>query len=178
MREIYQKNFVLLAAIFLVLTYIGNNLESGETKHTSPNKAQPLKRTESAPSEEIQIVVSKQDAQGVTPQQMDLNFLKNLELYILERTKIKTKEYLTEKGYPDEKLDINSEATFVETGSLKFAVIRLKGSDFSNSVMVVGIIGNELKRVLCARNSGGIIPITYGVCADKIKEVFGRKIGE
>lgn len=106
-----------------------------------------------------------------------MNFLKNLEAYTVERVKVKTKEYLVSQGHPNADVHFTSEATYVESGPVKLAVIRLRASEGSNQVFIAGIIGNELKRVACVRNSTETIPISYGVCAEKIKEVFGTKIG-
>lgn len=141
-----------------------NDRESGNALSLSANQ-------------EIQVVVSSQDSQGVTQQDFDLNGLKNLEAYTLERVKIKTKEYLVSQGYPNADVAFTSEATYVESGPMKLAVIRIRASEGSNQVFVAGIIGSELKRVGCARNSTETIPISYGVCAEKIHEVFGVKIG-
>jgi hypothetical protein len=128
-------------------------------------------------SKEMRVVVSSQDSGGVTQNDFDLNFLNNLEAYTVERTKQKTKEILASRGYPKEKIDVTSEANYVESGPMKLAVIRMLSSDGSSTVLIHGIIGNELKRIFCGKISTERIPITYGTCADKIKEVFGIKIG-
>ena len=125
----------------------------------------------------MRIVVSSQDSDGVTQKDWDLNFLNNLETYTSERIKQITKENLASRGYPNVKIDIFSEATYVEIDKMKLAVIRLRGSDDSSMAFIHGIIGNELKRVFCGRTSKERIPTTYGACADKIEEVFGIKTG-
>jgi len=122
-------------------------------------------------------VVASQDAEGVTQKDLNLNFLKRFETLVVRRTKVNARKYLVSQGYPNAKIDISSESTYVYSGSIKLIVIRLSGSDGSNQVFITGIIGNEFKRVVCVRDSKKRIPITSGVCADKIKEVFGTKIG-
>jgi hypothetical protein len=126
-----------------------------------------------AADQSIRVIASSQDAEGVTQKNLDMNFLKKLEAYTVERIRTKIRELPNSP-----QIDITSEATYVESGPMKFAVIRLRGSDSSNQIFIHGIVGNELKRVACLRNSTEAIPISYGVCADKIKEVFGATIGE
>ena len=103
--------------------------------------------------------------------------LLNVPIQHTKGIKQKTKERLASQGYPNAEIDISSEATYVESGSMKLAVIRFfLSSDGSSAVFVHGIIGNELKRIGCVKISNERIPISYGTCADKIKEVFGIKI--
>ncbi len=103
--------------------------------------------------------------------------MKNLEAYTVERVKVKTKEYLVSQGYPDTEVNLNSEATYVESGPMKLAVIRLGPSGKANQVFIAGLVGSELKRVVCVTEAQQSIPISYGKCSEKIKEVFGVKIG-
>ena len=115
-------------------------------------------------SEEIRVVVSSQDAEGLTRRNFDMTFLKNLEAYTVAGVKTKSKEYFASQGHPNTEMNFTSEANYVESGQTKFAVIRLRGSDGSKVVSIAGIIGKEFKRVTCVRNSGETIPISYGVC--------------
>jgi hypothetical protein len=161
-------------ALFVLAIPVFNQLagDFGRSVAQHANEKEALSSPAQASDQGIRIIVSSQDAEGVTQQNLDINFLKNLEAYTVERVKAKIRE-LPNSPY----IDITSEATYVESGSMKFAVIRLRGSDDSNQIIVHGIIGKELKRVACLRKSTEAIPISYGECAEKIKEVFGTKIG-
>lgn len=157
------------------MNYVGGYLGKSTAQHI--NEREAASASKPSANQEIGVVVSSQDSEGVTQQNFDLNFLKNLEIYTVERVKIKTKEYLASQGYPNADVNFTSEATYVESGPMKLAVIRLR-AEGSNQVFIAGIIGKELKRVACVKNSTETIPISYGVCGEKIKEVFGVKIGE
>ncbi|MEO8600351.1 MAG: hypothetical protein ABI656_11035, partial [bacterium] len=144
----------------------------GKSAAQNVNQQESLHSLAQSPNQEIRTFVSSQDAESVTQKNLDIDFLKNLEAYTVGRVKTKIRELPNSP-----KIDITSEATYVESGPMKLAIIRLRGSDSSNQVFVLGIMGKELKRVICIRNSTETIPVSYGVCADKIKEVFGTKFG-
>lgn len=175
MKQFNWKHLVLLVLAIPVVNQLAGYLGKSAAQHVNEREAVSLPPKTS--NQEIRVVVSSQDSEGVTQQNFDMNFLKNLGAYTVQRVKVKAKEFLESQGHPNAQLDISSEATYVESGPMKLAVIRLRGSDGSNQVFVAGIIGNELKRVTCVRNSTETIPISYGVCAEKIKEVFGTRIG-
>lgn len=125
---------------------------------------------------EIRTLVSSQDAEGITQTQMNLDFLKNIEAYTVERATVKAKEYLQKAGYPDASVHYASEATYVESGSIKLGIIRASSKGV-RQIVVFGIVGSEFKRVLCYRKSEEAIPVSYGACAEKIKDVYGVSLG-
>ena len=175
MKQWNWKYIILFLLAIPVVNQVAGYLGRSAAQHVNEREAA------SAPplsaNQEIRVVVSGQDSEGATQQNFDLNFLKTMEAYTIERVKIKTKEYLASQGYQNAEVHFTSEATYVESGPVKLAVIRLRASEGSNQVLIAGIIGNELKRIVCVRNSTETIPISYGVCAEKINEVFGVKIG-
>lgn len=178
MNQRNWKYIILFLLAIPVVNYVAGYL--GKSMAQYVNKQEEAKPQQPNANQEIRVLVSSQDSEGITQQNFDLNFLKNLEAYTVERVKVKTKEYLVSQGHPNAVVNFTSEATYVESGHMKLAVIRLRaseGSEGSNQVLIFGIIGNELKKIACIRNSTETIPISYGVCADKIKEVFGVKIG-
>ena len=85
---------------------------------------------------------------------------------------------LESKGMSVKNLNIQSESVYVESNGKRFAVIRCKGPDKLISVLVLGFAGNEVKRVMCLSETSDTIPISYGVCGEKIKEVFGVSMGQ
>lgn len=181
MKQWNWKHIILFLLAIPVVNQGAGYLGKRAAQHV--NKREAASALQPSTNQEIRVTVSSQDSEGVTQQNFDLNFLKNLETYTVEGVKVKTKEYLVSQGYPNadvNNVNLTSEATYVESGPMKLAVIRLrasKGSEGSNQVLIVGTIGNELKQIVCVRNSTETIPISCGVCAEKIKEVFGVKIG-
>jgi hypothetical protein len=87
-------------------------------------------------------------------------------------------KFLASQGYAKVEIKLSSDATYVETENRKLAVIRISTENGQNSVIVAGIVGNELKRVQCLTVSAKKIAITRGVCGDKVREVFGVNFGQ
>lgn len=143
-----------------------------------PTPQQGTGQRRAAAAKEIRIVVSSQDSEGFSASDFNMNFLGNLENHAVENIKAKAKKARAEAGYTGPDLTIASEANYVEAGKTKLAVIRLSGSDGSFSVILLGITGNEAKRVACTWALPDPIPITRGACGEKVKEVFGSMIGE
>lgn len=170
MKQFDWKYLVLFVLAIPVVNQLASYLGTSAAQHM--NEREQVSRPVQVAEQSIRVIASSQDAEGVTQKHLDMNFLKNLEAYTVERIRTKIRELPNSP-----QIDITSEATYVESGPMKFAVIRLRGSDNSNQIFIHGIVGNDLKRVACLRNSTEAIPISYGVCADKIKEVFGTKIG-
>lgn len=129
-----------------------------------------------APAQNIQTMVSSEDADGVTQEKMDLDFLKRLETYTVERVTILNKEKLASAGYPNVDVHYISEAIYIESDPMKLAVIRLQGEGV-RQVFIAGIVDKEFKRVLCARASEDSIPLGSGPCSEKISDVFGVSLG-
>lgn len=170
MKQFDWKYLVLFVLAIPIVNQLASYFGTSAAQHV--NEKEALSAPAQAAGQDIRVIVSSQDAEGVTQKNLDINFLKNLEAYTVERVRAKIRELPNSP-----QIDITSEATYVESGPMKFAVIRLRGSDSSNQVFVLGIMDKELKRVACLRNSTETIPISYGVCAERIKEVFGTKIG-
>lgn len=168
------KYILLLILAIPVAKHLGSYIGEGAAK------LRPISTQDASHDRGVRVLVASQDAEGVTQRDLDLEALKNLEVYSVKQSEKKTKEYLAVQGYPDAVVSFTSGATYVESGSMKLAVIRIRGSVASNEmygVEIYGIVGNEFKRILCIRESAEAIPISYGVCADKIQEVFGVRIG-
>ena len=121
---------------------------------------------------ELTVLVSRQDSEGVTQDQMDLEFLANLEKYTLERVKTIVADHYESRGEKPPSLGIKPESNYIELGDSKLAILRFFEGEKSNSVYVFGIIGNEMVRVLCASKSKYRVEITTGECGAKISEVF------
>lgn len=109
----------------------------------------------------------------MTQAQWDQQFLNYLESYTRGRITTLANERLAASGQPTAKAIFQSHAVYIESGKRKLAVIRIKGNDNSSHVFVHGIVDDQLKRVACSRSGPEQIPVTYGVCGDKVKEIFG-----
>lgn len=175
MKDFNWKHLVLLLLAIPIINQLAGYL--GRSAGQQANKIEAANSPPPPPKQDIRVAASTQDSEGVTQQNFDLQFLKSLEAYTVERVTLKAKEFLASQGHANTQLNISSEAIYAESGPMKLAVIRLRGSDGSNQIFITGIVGNELKRVACIRNSTETIPISYGICAEKINEVFGIKIG-
>jgi hypothetical protein len=162
--------------LLLLVGIVGIQQVAGYLGKTS---AERVNRTEAAANkQEIRVLVSRQDAEGVTQKDFSLEFLKVLETYSVERVKKLTTDNLAAQGLPPTAMNHTAESNYVEIEGLKLAVIRIR-SDYAFAVTVMGIVGKELIRVNCLRAgpSPESIPIASGQCAEKINEVFKIKIG-
>lgn len=169
----WKTVLLLLLAIpivSLVARYAGGS--AAEAINAREAEAARLARSSAV----IRTVSSSQDAEGVTQDQMSIDFLHNFESYAVERIKVKAEDYLASIGRPNDQVNLSSEATYVLSGAVKLAVIRISDAG-SRQVLIAGIVGKELRRVICVRDSVEDIPLSYGPCAEKVKEVFGVGIG-
>lgn len=175
MKQWNWKKIALFIIAVPAVSYIAGCIGENTAQNTTERRAS---HATSAPvQKKIRVIVSSQGAGGITQKNLDLTFLRNLEAYTIKRIKVKTKERLASQGHPDFKINLTSEANYVEIGPMKLAVIRLGPSGKANQVFIAGVVGSELRRVLCVMEVQESIPITYGACAEKIEEVFGVKIG-
>jgi len=168
MKQNYWAYVVAAVLFVLLMGQFGRNIgnqSSADTSAPSPSSRSPT-------NSDIRVFTSSQDSEGVTQARWDQTFLKNLESYTRERIAQKAKEYLAANGQPNASVHLESQAVYVESGNSKLAVIRIRGNDGSNQALIHGIVGSQLKRVVCVRNSPEQIPISYGPCGEKVKEVF------
>lgn len=172
MKQFNWKHVVVLLLAMPFLNQLAGYLGRSEAQHLVEKTRSPQTTTQ-----EIKVVVTSQNAEGATQQNLDINFLNNLEAYTVERVKVNTNKERALLGLAPIQSVITSEALYVWGGSRKLAVIRLRESDDSNSVFIAGIIGDEFTRIVCVGDMRETISITSGVCAKRIEEVFGIKIG-
>ncbi len=172
-----QRTAILIAAAIAGLIgfggYYGRSQDVGAPLRPVAGPA-PAR---SADDPEIRVVASRQDSEGVTQDQLSPAFLNNFEAYTLQRVNVLAAQAAKDQGGTGAAPVITSSgATYVDAGGRKLAVLRLEGSDKSSQVMVAGIVGTELVRVLCARTSLERVPLSYGPCHDKVKEAFGVEL--
>lgn len=138
--------------------------------------ARPRTATRTEPV--LRTIGTIQNADGLTEHQMDATFLSKLEAYTVERVWVNTRRSLINRGVVAQVSRPNSSSVYVLAGGQKFAVVRTQardGSEVVHSLFLLGVFGKEVRRVSCV-SAGHEIALTFGACADKIKEVFGRRI--
>lgn len=131
---------------------------------------------ESAAGPALTVLTSSQDAEGTTQDDLDLTFLKLLEAWVVERVRARANEYLVSSGQPPSAARLEAESLYVDAGPRRLAIIRLRG-DGIREVFITGIVGPELRRVVCMWESEESISVSYGPCGDTIAEFFGARIG-
>ncbi|HPR07472.1 MAG: hypothetical protein H6944_09835 [Zoogloeaceae bacterium] len=128
--------------------------------------------------ESILVVSAVEDAEGATQSDFTLPMLKALEGRTVELFVSKTEEALQAQGSVAKlpKLRVNSH--YVEARGLRLAVVRIRGGQGINNVSLYGIVGRELRRVVCVRTAEyeKSIPLFYGPCGQMIKKVYGVEI--
>ncbi len=131
--------------------------------------------TSHAQQQEVRAVASVQPADGVTEELLDMNLLGRLEAHVVGRQMLNTRQALEAKGIRIAVPKPNATSNYVVTHGKRLALIRTEadtGEGVIHSVQVIGIFGDEMRRVGCIA-MGQRIAITYGTCAAKIKETFG-----
>ncbi len=121
----------------------------------------------------VRVLVSSQSSDGVTQADMSQPFLENIETDTVERIRKKTEEYLASTGNVGIKVNLRSQANYIESNGVKLAVIRMATQSEFNQVMILGIVGNELKRVLCTIEIDQSVAVSYGECGSAINKTFG-----
>lgn len=130
--------------------------------------------------QEIVVLSALSDAEGLGQGDMNLDLLKYFEKITVSKLRAKIDSYLKSQGDRTEVPALIAESTYVEAKGKKLAVIRIRSkAEGVNSMFVYGINGSELGRVACTRvrNLGESIPLSYGPCGDKVREVFGVSLG-
>lgn len=131
-----------------------------------------------ATSDEILVMSASEDAGGATAADFDLPVLRMFERRSVEMLEARMRSILTAQGQLSAMPKLKADSHYVEASGSKLAVVRIKGANLVNQVFVYGIKGDMLYRVACARTSSfeQPIPLFYGSCGDKLKEVFVLRV--
>jgi len=130
-----------------------------------------------AVNDDITALASIQDAEGVTQSDFNLDMLRAFENHTVATMKEKMSSNLRDKGFPNAKVDIVPSSVYFDVSGKRLAVVRLKHPPYAlNQVFVFGVVGKELRRVVCTRQAAEQIPLSYGSCSKKIEEVYGIKL--
>jgi hypothetical protein len=133
----------------------------------------------SGKQESILAMSAIEDAGGTTQAELDLPVLRMLERRSVELLERKMRDYLRSQGQSDQMPKLQAESHYVEKGGMKLAVIRIRSAKTVNQVFIYGIKSSSFLRVACVRtaNFEQSIPLFYGPCGEKVREVFGVSIG-
>ena len=133
----------------------------------------------SSRQEPILVMSALEDAGGTTQAELDLPALRMLERRSVELLERKMREYLQAQGQSTPPPKLQAESHYVEAGTMKLAVVRIRSPRTVNQVFIYGIKGPAFLRVACVRTADfeQSIPLFYGPCGEKVREVFGVSIG-
>lgn len=116
-----------------------------------------------------------EDAGGVTSDDFDLSLLRALEQRTVEVFEDKMRAALRSEGLSGELPAFRVDSHYVDFNGQRLVVTKMHVAAFFSNVQIGGVVDSEFRRVFCARTSDfdKSIPLSYGVCAGKIKEAFG-----
>lgn len=127
----------------------------------------------------MEVVAAYQDAEGATPSDLTMSFLKNMEQDNVERIREKVLNANPPSDERDKLINsMKSTSMYFEKDRQKLAILRVD-SDYekSKAVTVMGLLGGQAVRVVCVKKSAiGEISLVVGPCAEKISEVFGLSL--
>lgn len=116
-----------------------------------------------------------EDAGGATQEDLNLPMLKALEKRTVDLFTKKMREALRAQRQGIELPPLQVASHYVDAQGRRLAVIKISSPPSITQVHLYGIVGKELRRVACVRTSdfAQSIPLFYGSCGEKIKQVFG-----
>jgi hypothetical protein len=118
------------------------------------------------------VLVSRQDAEGVTEDQLTSEVANKLGAYSLERVKVHTAKILAGMKSTESVESITADSVLLNVDSRNIVVTRFHVGLKVPYIQFLGIGGNEMTRVLCMAAPTEDV-IIAGNCADKLKEQFG-----
>lgn len=132
----------------------------------------PSQRESAEGKQQIHTIVARQDAEGLTESQMDLDMLKRLEQHVKVSVQQHANAYLESKSLPPITAAWRTNSAYVEKAGRKFGVVRLN-ADAVRAAYVFGVRGEDILIVACIGIDVPSLTISFGSCGDKIKETFG-----
>lgn len=165
-----------IGAVLLAMSFGQLFASSPHTNSSLPSLEQ---RTEMAP---VITMSTIQSSEGFTEANLNQEFLKNLESWIVETVLRKAHVAYAETG--NDLSEFNpvpvSNSQYVNVGGKKLAVIKITlypskvdPTTATKMVRIVGFTRKGMETVGCIRNSNHDIPLWSGECGKKIREVFG-----
>lgn len=132
-----------------------------------------------AAENELLVLTASEDAGGTTQADLNMPVLNMLERRSVSMLEAKMRDYLRAQGQQIQIPKLDADSHYIESGAMKLAVVRVRSPKVVNQVYIYGIKGKVFHRVVCTRTKDfdQAIPLFYGVCSDKVRDVFGVSIG-
>ncbi len=134
----------------------------------------------SAAAPTIKTSVILQPSNGLTENDFSMQMLSAIEEWSKARVIKNSKKSFVLQGFSADQFnpDVRSESNYLSISGKKLGIVYISAfSEGSNQatmkmVRVFGIVDDGIATVSCIRQSDEKIPITFGICGEKIKEVF------
>lgn len=127
---------------------------------------------------EIVVNYGVTSAEGITNSDMNLALLRRIEARSLVEMKEKVGAQARAAGVlPTEVPALKSDASLMNYHKTTLAIIRIRSAATLNTVLVLGVVGDELRRVACSRTAhfDANIELFSGPCGDAVRLMFGVK---
>ncbi len=122
--------------------------------------------------QETRVLVSRQDSEGISNDQINVEGANAIGEYSLQRMKDHTQKILNEMGSSDSVDRMTQGTVLVPNDGLNLIVTRFSIGEVNNSLQVAAIKGSELVRVMCIAPRGDMSVTLVGKCADNLKAQF------
>jgi hypothetical protein len=129
----------------------------------------------SAVGRDTQVIVSSQEADGITEANLTPVVATRLGNYTLERVRFHTQKILDNMRSKQSADSITAESVVVKFDGKPLVVTRFRLGEKVPFMQFFGIMGKEAPRVLCMAKPTEDV-ILAGNCFDKVKEVFGVSV--
>jgi hypothetical protein len=126
------------------------------------------------------VTVTREGTNGITENHLqDLKFVKLLEKVLIEKAQQRIQQvYSSQGGAGKINVKYQSESWSVNTHNKNFALTRIDMGGFFQGTIITGIKNDTLIKISCLKKGAQLVPMSYGPCADKTKEIFGFSISE
>lgn len=120
-------------------------------------------------------IVSIQGAEGLTDADLTPAMAQKLEQWSVDMNRKKISQSLAASGQDPKlayRMRIDSQSLVNIVGGKKLVIVRMNIEDVMREVSIIGIVGPQLYRVGCLRNSNHDIAVFSGECAKVLRERF------
>lgn len=160
--------FVGILVVVPLSQFLGRSLAE---QHNGRDRAETA-NARAKVGQNTQVLVSRQDSEGVVNEQVNVESANAIGEYSLERMKHHTKKILAEMNSSDSVEMMTQKTVLVPNDGLNLIVTRFYIGDVNHSLQVAGIKGNELVRVGCISPRGDVEVMLAGKCAGALHEQF------
>jgi hypothetical protein len=164
------RSISIIAMSFLLLATFGQ-MYTRDILSAVPDRAPST--TPPPARAEVVTAIATQSSEGVTEADMDQPGLMRLQEWIVDMTVEKTALVSGESTFDAAayKRSLNPESVYLTVAGMKLAVTKMRPPG-ARMVSIMGIRGDELIRVICARDSAEDIVVLSGACGAEIARAF------